>query len=63
MGVIEFATSPWGENVPIHIAFDLIWVAAIGGLAFLIAHAITETVPLALAGIWTGSVRTSSSPR
>jgi cytochrome b subunit of formate dehydrogenase len=40
VGVIEFATSPWGENVPIHVAFYLIWVAAIGGLAFLIGHAI-----------------------
>jgi cytochrome b subunit of formate dehydrogenase len=40
MGVIEFATSPWGQTVPIHISFFLIWVAAIGGLAFLIVHAI-----------------------
>jgi cytochrome b subunit of formate dehydrogenase len=40
VGIIEFATSPWGENVPIHIVFGLIWVAAIGGLAFLIGHAV-----------------------
>lgn len=40
MGLVEFATSPWGQTVPIHIAFYLIWVAAIGGLAFLIVHAI-----------------------
>ena len=40
MGVVEFATSPWGQNVPIHISFFLMWVAAIGGLAFLIVHAI-----------------------
>ena len=40
MGVVEFATSPWGQTVPIHIAFYLIWVAAIAGLAFLICHAI-----------------------
>jgi cytochrome b subunit of formate dehydrogenase len=40
MGVIEFATSPWGQTVPIHISFVLIWVFAIGGLAFLIVHAI-----------------------
>jgi len=39
-GVIETATNPWGQTVPIHIAFYLIWVAAIGGLAFLICHAI-----------------------
>ena len=40
MGVIEWATSPWGQNVPIHIAWFLIWVAAILGLLFLIVHAI-----------------------
>lgn len=40
MGVVEFANSPWGENVPIHISFALMWVFAIGGLAFLVAHAI-----------------------
>jgi cytochrome b subunit of formate dehydrogenase len=40
MGIIERATSPWGQNVPIHIAWFLIWVAAILGLLFLIVHAI-----------------------
>jgi cytochrome b subunit of formate dehydrogenase len=40
-GVVETATNPWGQTVPIHIAFYLIWVAAIGGLAFLICHAIS----------------------
>lgn len=40
MGIVQWATSPWGEDVPIHISFFLIWVAAIGGLAFLIVHAI-----------------------
>src|SRR6202163_2283214 len=40
VGVVEFATNPWGQNVPIHIAFYLMWVAATGGLAFLICHAI-----------------------
>ena len=40
MGIVEFATNPWGQSVPIHVAFYLIWVAAIGGLAFLICHAI-----------------------
>src|SRR6266852_3844159 len=40
MGIIEWATSPWGQNVPIHIAWFLIWVAAILGLLFLIVHAI-----------------------
>src|SRR6266436_9533930 len=40
MGIIEWATSPWGQTVPIHIAWFLIWVAAILGLLFLIVHAI-----------------------
>jgi len=40
VGIVETAASPWGQTVPIHVAFYLIWVAAIGGLAFLICHAI-----------------------
>src|SRR6202167_712290 len=40
MGFLEWATSPWGQNVPIHIAWFLIWVAVIAGLLFLIVHAI-----------------------
>jgi cytochrome b subunit of formate dehydrogenase len=40
VGIVEWATSPWGQDVPIHIAFFLIWVSAIGGLLFLIVHAI-----------------------
>lgn len=40
MGIVEWATSPWGQNVPIHIAWFLIWVAAIAGLAFFVVHAI-----------------------
>jgi formate dehydrogenase subunit gamma len=40
MGVIEWATSPLGQSVPIHIAWSLIWVALIAGMLFLIVHAI-----------------------
>ena len=40
MGIVDWATSPWGQHVPIHIAWFLIWVAAIAGLFFLIVHAI-----------------------
>jgi len=36
---LEWAKSPWGQNVPIHIAWFLIWVALIAGLLFLIVHA------------------------
>src|SRR5208283_262085 len=40
MGIIEWARSPWGQDVPIHIAFFLLWAAAIAGLLFLIVHAV-----------------------
>jgi cytochrome b subunit of formate dehydrogenase len=40
VGIIETAASPWGQTVPIHVAFYLIWVSAIAGLAFLVIHAI-----------------------
>jgi hypothetical protein len=40
MGIIEWAISPLGQNVPIHIAWFLIWVALIAGLLFLVVHAI-----------------------
>jgi hypothetical protein len=39
MGILEWATNPWGQSVPIHIAFFLIWVSVIAGLLFLIVHA------------------------
>jgi cytochrome b subunit of formate dehydrogenase len=37
---LEWATSPWGQSVPIHIAWFLIWVSVIAGLLFLIVHAV-----------------------
>jgi cytochrome b subunit of formate dehydrogenase len=40
MGLIQWATSPWGRTVPIHIAWYLIWVCAIAGLLFMMVHAI-----------------------
>jgi cytochrome b subunit of formate dehydrogenase len=40
MGIVEWARSPWGQDIPIHISFFLLWVSAIAGLAFLIVHAI-----------------------
>ena len=39
MDFLEWAISPWGQRVPIHIAWILIWVAAIAGMLFLIVHA------------------------
>jgi cytochrome b subunit of formate dehydrogenase len=40
MDLIQWAIDPWGKIVPIHIAWFLIWVAAIAGLLFVIVHAI-----------------------
>ena len=40
MGLIEWAKSPYGEDIPIHVAWFLIWVSVIGGLLFLVGHAI-----------------------
>jgi len=40
MNILEWATSPWGQRVPIHIAWFLIWVSLFGGLLFLIVHAV-----------------------
>jgi len=35
---VEWARSPWGESVLIHISWDLFWAAFVGGLLFLLAH-------------------------
>ncbi len=40
MGILEWGNSPWGQEVPVHISFFLLWVSAIGGLVFLVVHAI-----------------------
>jgi cytochrome b subunit of formate dehydrogenase len=39
MDPLQWAIDPWGQHVPIHIAWFLIWVAVIGGLIFFIVHA------------------------
>ena len=40
MDILEWATNPFGQRVPIHIGWFLIWVALIAGLVFLTVHAI-----------------------
>jgi cytochrome b subunit of formate dehydrogenase len=42
--LIQWAQSPWGQQVPIHIAWSLLWVFAIAGVLFLIVHAIYTMV-------------------
>jgi cytochrome b subunit of formate dehydrogenase len=39
MDPLQWAIDPWGKVVPIHIAWFLIWVAAIAGLLFFFVHA------------------------
>ena len=39
MDFLEWAKSPWGQNVPLHIAWFLIWVAVIAGFLFFLVHA------------------------
>src|SRR5580658_1686601 len=39
MGPLEWATSPWGQRVPIHVATFLVWVSLILGLLFFVVHA------------------------
>jgi cytochrome b subunit of formate dehydrogenase len=40
LNFIEWAQNPWGREIPIHISLGLLWVSAIGAVAFLIGHAI-----------------------
>ena len=40
MGLIEWAQSPWGVQVPIHIAWGLLWICVAAGVLFLIVHAL-----------------------
>jgi cytochrome b subunit of formate dehydrogenase len=40
VGIVETAISPWGQTIPIHVAFGLIYVFFSLGLVFLIAHAV-----------------------
>jgi len=40
MDFIEWAKNPWGQDVPIHIAWSLIWIAVAAGLSFFVVHAV-----------------------
>jgi cytochrome b subunit of formate dehydrogenase len=44
LNLIQWATSPWGEQVPLHISWTLLYVSAIAGVVFLVAHAIYVAV-------------------
>ena len=40
MGLITWATSPWGNSVPTHVVWGLIWIAIIAGFFFMVVHAL-----------------------
>jgi cytochrome b subunit of formate dehydrogenase len=40
MEFLRRAANPWNQDVLIGISWDLMWAAVIGGLAFLVAHAV-----------------------
>ena len=40
MDFVTWVTSPWGQSVPAHIAWGLIWVALIAGFFFMVVHTI-----------------------
>ncbi|HEV7969028.1 MAG TPA: cytochrome b/b6 domain-containing protein [Candidatus Acidoferrales bacterium] len=44
MNLIQWAQSPWGQQVPTHISWTLLWISAIGGLLFLIVHALYVSI-------------------
>ena len=44
MDFLKWAISPWGQRVPIHIAWFLIWVAVIAGFLFFIVHATLSAI-------------------
>jgi cytochrome b subunit of formate dehydrogenase len=44
LNLIQWATSPWGQQVPTHISWTLLWVFAITGLAFLVVHALYVSI-------------------
>ena len=55
MNLIQWATSPWGQQVPSHISWTLLWVSGIGALLFLIVHALYVS-------IWTKPAHSAASP-
>ena len=40
MDVLRTADNPWGQDIWVGISWDLVWIAAIASLAFVIGHAV-----------------------
>ena len=39
MDFLRWGHSPWGQSVPTHISWNLLWASLFAGVAFLVAHA------------------------
>ncbi len=44
MHFFTWMTSPWGQTLPVHVAWGLIWVAVIAGFFFVVVHTIYVAV-------------------
>ena len=51
MDVLRTATNPWGQDVLVGVAWDLVWVAVIASAAFVVGHA-----------LWAGLRRSGADP-
>ncbi|MGH7552263.1 MAG: cytochrome b/b6 domain-containing protein, partial [Longimicrobiales bacterium] len=40
MDFFRRASNPWGQDVLVGVAWDLMWAAVIGGVVFLVVHAL-----------------------
>ena len=40
MEIVRTATSPWGENILLGLAWDVLWLVAIAGALFVVIHAL-----------------------
>jgi cytochrome b subunit of formate dehydrogenase len=38
MDLVKYGLNPWRQSIPIHASWDLLWISAIGALAFLVIH-------------------------
>jgi cytochrome b subunit of formate dehydrogenase len=61
LGLIQWAQSPWGIQIPTHIAWGLLWVCAVAASAFLVIHAIYVGYWVKSTAAHSARVRPSSS--
>jgi len=60
---IQWATSPWGQQIPQHISWTLLWVSGISGLLFLMVHAIYVQVTAKPAAAHTAAISSADAAR